>query len=82
MSWQTGVLEIYSAGDEVELLCNGKSLGKQTAGRETEYKVCFNTVYEAGTLIAIYYENGIEIGREHLKTAGNNRNCFLFAVTN
>ena len=73
------IVEIYSAGDEVELLCNGKSLGKKTAGRDAEYRVYFETVYEAGTLTAISYENGIEIGKDELKTAGSNRKLVLYA---
>lgn len=73
------IVEIYSAGDEVELLCNGKSLGRKAAGRDAEYRVYFETVYEAGTLTAISYENGIEIGRDELKTAGSNRKLVLYA---
>lgn len=73
------IVEIYSAGDEVELLCNGKSLGKKAAGRDAEYRVYFETVYEAGTLTAISYENGIEIGRDELKTAASNRKLVLYA---
>lgn len=64
------IVEIYSPGDEVELFCNGKSLGRKTAGKKVGFITYFDTVYESGNLTAITYENGVEIGKMNLVTAG------------
>lgn len=63
------VVEVFAAGDEVELFLNGKSLGRKPAGNKAGYITCFETVYECGTLEAVSYENGLDIGRFCLKTA-------------
>lgn len=65
------IVEVYSAGDEVELIINNKSIGKKTAGQSVEYRTLFETTYNAGSIVAISYENGKEIGRTELKTANN-----------
>ncbi|MCD8190394.1 MAG: DUF4982 domain-containing protein [Clostridiales bacterium] len=64
------VVEVYAPGDEVELLVNGKSLGKQPSGAAAGYRTLFETVYEAGTVTAVLYENGQEVARTELTTAG------------
>ena len=64
------MIQVYAGGDEVELFINGKSLGKQPCGKDTGFETQFNTVYEPGELVAVAYENGEEIGRTSLKTAG------------
>lgn len=66
------VVEVYSAGDEVELLINGKSQGRRRSGRETGYITVFETVYEVGEIEAITWEKGVELGREKVCTAGAN----------
>lgn len=63
------IVEIYSAGDEVELLCNNQSLGKSKAGASVGFITYFDTSYTQGELIAITYKDGSEIGRERLVTA-------------
>jgi beta-galactosidase len=55
--------------DEVELLLNGKSLGRKPAGEQAGYYVLFDTVYQPGTLEAVSYENGEVIGKSCLTTA-------------
>ena len=45
--------EVHPASDEVELLVNGRSLGRAGAGREHRYKAEFETVYEPGTVPAV-----------------------------
>ena len=62
-------VEVYSAGDEVELLLNGESLGKKAAGEQAGYYVLFDTVYQPGTLEAVSYENGEILGTHRLTTA-------------
>lgn len=64
------MIQVYAGGDMVELFQNGKSLGKQACGHMTRFEAQFDTVYEPGELVAVAYENGEEIGRTCLKTAG------------
>ena len=62
-----GTVEVYSTGTSVELLQDGKSLGKK------KLKDCvakFKTVYAPGKLEAISYDaSGKEIARSELRTA-------------
>ena len=64
------IIEVYAPGTEVELFRNGESLGKQASGKAVGYRALFETIYEPGALTAVAYENGQEIGRISLKTAG------------
>lgn len=63
-------LKVLSCGDEVELILNGKSLGKKNAGKDNEYTAVYELAYEPGELTAIQYENQKETGRFTLHTAG------------
>jgi beta-galactosidase len=63
-------IDVYSAAEEVELLLNGCSLGKQPAGKTNRFKATFNINYEPGTLEAISYIDGKRISSDLLKTAG------------
>lgn len=65
------VVEVYAPGDEVELLVNDRSVGRKPAGSAAGYRTLFESVYEPGTVTAVAYENGAEIGRMSLKTAGD-----------
>ncbi|MCD7749701.1 MAG: DUF4982 domain-containing protein [Oscillospiraceae bacterium] len=65
------VVEVYAPGDEVELLVNGKSIGRKASGAATEYRTLFETVYEAGTVTAVLYQGGNEAARTTLTTAGD-----------
>ncbi|MFB4263107.1 glycoside hydrolase family 2 TIM barrel-domain containing protein [Nonomuraea sp. GTA35] len=60
-------VEVYAAADEVELLLNGRSLGRAPAGLKT----VFEAVYEPGELVAIAYRDGVETGRNVLRTASD-----------
>lgn len=73
MEGKPAIVEVYAQGDEVELLLNGTSLGKKAAGKEAGFRTLFETTYEPGILTAISYENGHEIGRNELATAGCER---------
>lgn len=73
MEGKPTIVEVYAQGDEVELLLNGTSLGKKAAGKEAGFRTLFETTYEPGILTAISYENGHEIGRNELATAGCER---------
>lgn len=63
-------VDVYSRAEEVELLLNGKSLGKKPAGAECHFKAEFEVTYEAGTLTAISYQDGKEVSRDEVKTVG------------
>lgn len=63
-------VEVYSDSEEVELLLNGKSLGKMNVGEENRFKAIFDTTYETGLLEAVAYTNGKETGRAKLSTVG------------
>lgn len=69
MENQPVVVEVYAAGDTVELLRNGESLGVQKAGEAAGYIARFRTTYRPGVLEAVSYQNGNAIGRSRLATA-------------
>lgn len=75
------MIQVYAGGDTVELILNGRTLGKQACGKETGFETEFHTVYEPGELEAIAYENGKEIGRASLRTAGTPAAVRLSAET-
>ncbi len=63
------IVEVYADADEVELLVNGRSLGRQPSGAPHRYKSEFETVYEPGLLEAVAWRDGLERGRSALRTA-------------
>lgn len=71
-SWQgcegnRAIVEVYTEAATVELLLNGKSLGKK---RVKGGKVVFKTKYHPGTLTAVAYAaDGQELCRNELKSA-------------
>ena len=67
-------IEVYSAGDEVELLINGKSIGKAGAGEANSFKAEFDVIYEPGEIMAVTYTNCKESGRMSLMSAGSKLN--------
>ena len=64
------VVEVYAPGDEVEMIVNGKSCGRKPAGPAAGFRTLFETVYEPGTVRAVAYSDGKEIGTFELRTAG------------
>lgn len=62
-------VNIYADADEVELLLNGRSLGRKPCTEAQEYLAVFRFAYEPGTLEAVSYKNGTETGRDTLATA-------------
>ena len=65
-------VDVYSNADEVELFLNGTSLGRKPAGENHEFTATYEMTYEPGELVAVSYVNGVETGREQLRTAGEN----------
>ena len=53
-------MEVYADADEVELLVNGRSLGRQPSGAPHRYRSAFETVYEPGLLEAVAWRGGTE----------------------
>ncbi|WP_194903911.1 glycoside hydrolase family 2 TIM barrel-domain containing protein [Catenulispora rubra] len=62
-------VEVYSDADEVELLVNGRSLGRRPVGEDHRFRTEFDTVYEPGELLAVAYRGGAESGRFALRSA-------------
>ncbi|MFI8778133.1 glycoside hydrolase family 2 TIM barrel-domain containing protein [Brachybacterium paraconglomeratum] len=63
-------IEVYSTDDEVELLLNGRSLGRRRTGRRRGYLARFAAPYEPGELVAVGYRDGEEASRSALRSAG------------
>ena len=62
-------VEVYSDADEVELLLNGRSLGRKPVGDSHRFRAEFETLYEPGELLAVAYAGGTETGRHLLRSA-------------
>lgn len=67
------LVEVYSAGDTVELFLNDVSLGKKPAGEKADFRVLYDVKIEKGCLKAISYENGKVIGEDILYSCGKER---------
>ncbi|MDR1439674.1 MAG: DUF4982 domain-containing protein [Clostridiales bacterium] len=64
-------IDVYSGAPHVELLLNGKSLGRRAAGKAAGYAAAFEACYEDGELTAVSYgAGGGEISRHTLATPG------------
>ena len=64
------MIQVYAGGDHVELFRNGTSLGVRPCGPQTSYVTQFDMEYEPGELMAVAYEDGREVGRCILRSAG------------
>lgn len=66
-------LIVYTNAPEVELLLNGKSLGRQPnpSDPKKHNKILFkDVIYHSGTLKAVAYNNGKQVARHQLETTG------------
>ncbi|TWI65390.1 beta-galactosidase [Pseudoduganella lurida] len=61
---------VYSEFPEVELFLDGRSLGRRSVGRATEYKADYSVTYAPGRLLAVGYRDGKAAGQWELRTAG------------
>lgn len=64
---------IYTNGDEVELLLNGKSLGRKVNPKEAKLRNQIRwgeIAYKSGKLEAVAYKNGKPVARHALETTG------------
>jgi len=63
-------IDVYSACEEVELLLNGRSLGRQPAGKAEKHTASFKAAYQPGELKAVGYNQGQACAEQVLTTAG------------
>lgn len=72
-NWQPGqqvdIWAYYNNADEVELLLNGRSLGKKGKAGD-ELHVQWRVAYEPGTLMAVSRKNGKTVLQKEIHTAG------------
>ena len=61
---------VFSENEEVELLVNGRSLGRKPVSKATEYKAVFYARFEPGELKAVGYVGGKPASQWTLETAG------------
>ncbi len=61
-------VNVYAAGDTVELFLSGALVGRQPSGEEHRYTAQFEVPYQPGVLRAVALENGCVIGEAVLKT--------------
>jgi beta-galactosidase len=64
------VVRVYSSGDQVRLLLNGREIGVKAISADTKRKAEFEVPYAAGELKAIALENGKQIAELAFQTAG------------
>ena len=64
-------VSVYSSCDQVELILNGKSLGRKPVNRTTKFIASWQVPYQAGTLKAAGYKGRKQVNISELKTAGD-----------
>ena len=72
-------VRVYTRGDQVKLLLNGKEVGSQSLGENDALKAEFTIPYSPGELKATAYAAGSEIGTIVFTTAGKPRKLVLTA---
>ena len=63
-------VRVFSKAEQVSLLLNGVEIGVKTIGVDDKYTAVFDVPYQPGTLTAIAFSDGQELGRKELVTAG------------
>jgi beta-galactosidase len=61
-------VEVYADADEVELLVNGKAVGRAAVGESHPFVASIDTTYAPGELTAVAYRGGAETGRVSLSS--------------
>ncbi|MFB7892890.1 glycoside hydrolase family 2 TIM barrel-domain containing protein [Microbacterium sp. NPDC056044] len=62
-------IAVYSAADEIELVVNGRSVGRRPVGEKAGYRATFTTPWQPGVVLAIAYRAGVEVSRSELRSA-------------
>lgn len=65
----TVTVEVYSAGDVVELQLNGQIIGTAPVGESHRFTAQFDVTFHPGELTAVTYTGGTETARHSLHTA-------------
>ena len=63
-------VSVYSSCEEVELMLNGRSLGRKPTNRSTAYTATWSVPYQAGVLQAVGISGGRSTSFADLKSAG------------
>ncbi len=63
-------VRVYSSGDQVRLLLNGREMGAKAVSAENRFTAEFDVPYVAGELKAMAFANGKQIAERVFKTAG------------
>jgi beta-galactosidase len=63
-------VRLFSTGDQVRLLLNGKEIGVKPVSVQTEMRAEFDVPYAAGELKAVAMSDGSEVAKLVFKTAG------------
>ena len=78
-------IAVFSSAEEVELLVNGISVGRQKAGealiQDMPLTFLFRAEYQPGTVEAVSYTAGKEVSRASMRTAGRPVSIRLNAET-
>jgi hypothetical protein len=62
-------IEVYSTDEHVELLLNGRRIGRRRAGHRKGFMARFTVPYQPGTLTAVAYSGGTETSRTTLTSS-------------
>ena len=63
-------VHVYTRGDEVALLLNGKEVARKALTAADKRKAVLEVPYHPGILVAVAYEAGKEVARRTLETVG------------
>jgi beta-galactosidase len=63
-------VRVYSTGDRVQLLLNGKEVDSKALSPESEWKAEFEVTYSPGELKAVAFSKGTQIAEVAVKTVG------------
>ena len=64
------LVHVYTRSQKVRLELNGRIVGEQDLDQDQSITAAFNVPYEAGTLIARCYDNGMETASQIIETTG------------
>ncbi len=70
-------VSVYSSCEAAELFLNGKSLGKKSTNRATQFKALWEVPYQPGELKAVGYNGNKIITQSVLKTSGDSKKIKL-----
>lgn len=70
MEGRPAYIEVISPHEEMEVVQNGKSLGRKAGGYERSFTTSFKSTYDAGEITALAYSKGKVVARSTLKAAG------------